>query len=264
MNEGSDTPIAYPRVTSGVDGLDVMINGGFPKGRIVLIRGPPGMGKTILCGQFLYKGAKNGEKGLFVSLEETKEQLIRELYLVGMDFRQLERDGLVTFLDASPVRHIPAEVKLGGISVGKRDFSLVALAKKIKDIAGANKTERIAIDPLTALTIQYPDDSERRFMVLDLIEVLSQTCATCIMTEDFGTQQSQRIEDYSVHGVIAMRPVEAGTNIVKTLEVVKMRETKHDDQTRLYRITEEGIVVYPDENVLALSYSHRNVESNER
>jgi KaiC/GvpD/RAD55 family RecA-like ATPase len=58
--------------------------------------------------------------------------------------------------------------------------------------------------------------------------------------------------------------VEAGTNIVKTMEIVKMRETKHDDQTRLYRITEEGIVVYPDENVLALSYSHRNVESTDR
>jgi KaiC/GvpD/RAD55 family RecA-like ATPase len=263
MSERSDTPIAYPRVTSGIDGLDIMMNGGFPKGRIILVRGPPGMGKTILCGQFLYKGARNREKGLFVSLEETKDQLIRELYLVGMDFRQLEREGLVTFLDASPVRHIPAEVKLGGISVGKRDFSLVALAKKIRDVAGANKIERIAIDPLTALTIMYPDDSERRFMVLDLIEVLSQTGATCVMTEDFGTQQSKRIEEYSVHGVIAMRPVEAGTNIVKTMEVVKMRETKHDDQTRLFRITEEGIVVYPDQNVLALSYPHRNVESDE-
>jgi KaiC/GvpD/RAD55 family RecA-like ATPase len=264
MSEASDVPIAYPRVTSGIDGLDVMVNGGFPKGRIILIRGPPGMGKTILCGQFLYNGARNREKGLFVSLEETKDHLIRELYLVGMDFRQLERDGLVTFLDASPVRHIPAEVKLGGISVGKRDFSLVALSKKIKDIVGANKTERIVIDPLTALAIQYPDDGERRFMFLDLIEILSETGATCLLTEDFHTQQSKRIEDYCVHGVIAMRPVEAGTNIVKTMEVVKMRETKHDDQTRLYRITEEGIVVYPDQNVLALSYSHRNVESSDR
>lgn len=263
MTEDSDTEIAYPRVTSGVDGLDVMLNGGFPKGRIIMIRGPPGMGKTILCGQFLYKGAKNGEKGLFVSLEETREQLIRELYLFGMDFRQLEKDGLVTFLDASPVRHIPAEVKLGNISVGKRDFSLIALAKKIKSIAGANKTERIVIDPLTALTIQYPDDGERRLMVLDLIEVLSQVRATCIMTEDFGTPQSPRIEDYSVHGVIAMRPVEAGTNIVKTLEIVKMREAKHDDQTRLYRIADEGIVVYPDQNVLALSYPRRKAEPND-
>jgi KaiC/GvpD/RAD55 family RecA-like ATPase len=262
MSKDSDTPIEYPRVTSGVEGLDLMVNGGFPKGRIVLVRGPPGMGKTILAGQFLYKGAKHGERGLFVSLEETREQLIRELFLVGMDFRKLEKDGSVTFLDASPVRYIPAEVKLGNISVGKRDFSLVALAKKIKSVATANKIERIVVDPLTALTIQYPEDSERRLMVLDLLEVLSQIGATCLLTEDFGAA-GKRVEDYSVHGVITMRPVEAGTNIVKTMEIKKMRETKHDDQTRLYRITDEGIVVYPDQNVLALSSPHSMPESND-
>jgi KaiC/GvpD/RAD55 family RecA-like ATPase len=252
-----DTPIEYPRVASGVDGLDAMLRGGFPKGRIALIRGTPGMGKTILCAQFLYKGAKQGEKGMFVSLEETQDQLIREMYLVGMDFRALERDGLVTFLDASPIRHIPAEVKLGNISVGKRDFSLVALLKKIKGIVGEKKIERIVIDPLTALSIQYPDDNERRIMVLDLIEALTQTGATVLLTEDLGATGSKRIEEYSVHGVIVLRPLEAGTNMVKTIDIVKMRETKHDDQTRLYRITDDGIVVYPEQNVLALSYPYR-------
>jgi KaiC/GvpD/RAD55 family RecA-like ATPase len=252
-----DTPIEYPRVASGVDGLDVMLRGGIPKGRIVLIRGTPGMGKTILCAQFLYKGAKQGEKGIFVSLEETKDQLIREMYLVGMDFRALDRDGIVTFLDASPIRHVPAEVKLGGISVGKRDFSLVALLKKIQSTVGEKKVERIVIDPLTALSIQYPDDNERRMMVLDLIETLSQMGATCLMTEDLGATGSKRIEEYSVHGVVVLRPLAAGTNMVKTIDIVKMRETKQDDQTRLYRITDEGIVVYPEQNVLALSYPYR-------
>jgi len=252
-----DTPIEYPRVTSGIDGLDEMLKGGFPKGRTILVRGTPGMGKTILCAQFLYKGAKQGEKGIFVSLEETKEQLIRETYLVGMDFRALDRDGLVTFLDASPIRHVPAEVKLGGISVGKRDFSLVALLKKVTNTVGEKKIERIVIDPLTALSIQYPEDNERRMMVLDLIETLSQTGATSLMTEDIGATGSKRIEEYSVHGVIVLRPLEAGTNMVKTIDIVKMREAKHDDQTRLYRITDDGIVVYPEENVLALSYPYR-------
>jgi KaiC/GvpD/RAD55 family RecA-like ATPase len=264
MSDSQNAQIEYPRVTTGVDGLDVMLNGGLPKGRIVLVRGPPGMGKTILCAQFLYKGAKLGEKGLFVSLEETREQLIREMYLVGMDFREMDRKGLVTFLDASPIRHIPGEVKLGNMNVGKRDFSLVALANKIKSIATEKKISRIIIDPLTALSIQYSQDDERRFMVLDLIEALSQTGTTCLMTEDLGTQGSKRVEEYSVHGVILMRPIEAGTNVVKTIDIIKMRETKHDDQTRLYRITDEGIVVHPDQNVLALAYPYRNQAPRER
>jgi len=246
------TSIEYPRISTGLSGLDVMLKGGLPKGRIILVRGTPGMGKTILCAQYLYKGAKQNEKGLFITLEETKEQLIREMYLVGMDLRDLEKNGKILFLDASPIRHVPAEVKLGNISVGKRDFSLVALAKKIKAMASENGIQRIVIDPLTALSIQYPDDNERRLMVLDLIEALTQTGATCVMTEDMGVAGTKRVEEYSVHGVIHMRPIRTGAQVVKTIEIVKMRETNHDDQTRLYRITDEGIVVYPDQNVLAL------------
>lgn len=246
----------YPKTATGIEGLDTMLKGGFPKGRIVLTRGAPGVGKTILCAQFLYKGAaKYKEKGIFVSLEETKQQLIREMFLVGMDFRGLEESKMVTFIDASPIRHIPAEVKLGNISVGKRDFSLVALAKKIKDTAQEREAVRIVIDPLTAFSLQYPDDSQRRMMVLDLIEALAQTGATCLMTEELRTTQTERdipVEDYSVHGVVLMRPLRVGKSITKTIQIVKMRETKHDDQNRIYKITDEGIVVYPDENVLAL------------
>jgi KaiC/GvpD/RAD55 family RecA-like ATPase len=227
-----------------------MLNGGFPKGRIILVRGTPGMGKTIMCAQFLYKGAKQGERGVFISLEESKDQLVREMYLVGMDFREMEKDGTITFIDASPIRHIPAEVKLGTISVGKRDFALVALAKKLKTIIAEKKPQRIAIDPLTALSIQYPDESQLRLMVLDLIELLTQSGATCLMTEELNVSRS--IEEYSVHGVLLFRPLRAGSTTVKTVEIVKMRECKHDDQPRLYKITDAGIVVHPEQNVLAL------------
>jgi len=250
-SHSSDMRLEYPRVKSGITGLDTMLKGGFPKGRAILVRGTPGLGKTILCAQFLYKGAEQGERGMFVSLEESSEQLVREMYLVGMDLREMERDGRITFIDASPIRNIPGEVKFGGMQVGKRDFSLVALAKKIKATFEEKKPERIVIDPLTALSIQYPNDTERRLMVLDLIEVLTQTRATCLLTEEMQVG-GPRIEEYSVHGVVLLRSVRAGITTVKTLEIVKMRESKHDDQPRLYQITDNGIEVHPDQNVLSL------------
>ena len=251
VKQSSNEPIEYPRVKSGIAGLDTMLKGGFPKGRTVLVRGTPGMGKTILCAQFLYKGATLGEKGMFVSLEESKEQVIRETYLVGMDMRDMEKDGLIAFIDASPIRNIPGEVKFGGMQVGKRDFSLVALAKKIKTTFEEQKPERIVLDPLTALSIQYPNENERRMMILDLIEVLTQTGATCLMTEELQ-YGGPRIEEYSVHGVLLLHSMRAGITTVKTLEIVKMRESKHDDQPRLYQITDNGIAVDHEQNVLAL------------
>jgi len=247
----SNAPIEYQRIKSGIAGLDIMLKGGFPKGRAILVRGTPGMGKTILCYQFLHKGATLGEKGMFVSLEESREQVIRETYLVGMDMREFEKEGLITFIDASPLRNIPSEVKFGGMQVGKRDFSLVALSKKIKTVFEEKKPSRIVIDPLTALSIQYPNDNERRLMTLDLIEVLTQTGATCLMTEELE-ESGPRIEEYSVHGVLLLRSVRAGITTVKTLEIIKMRESKHDDQPRLYQITDNGIQLDHEQNVLAL------------
>ena len=65
QSENSDMMGTIERVKTGVPGLDEIISGGFPKGTITLISGPPGGGKTILCCQFLYKGVEEGDKCLF-------------------------------------------------------------------------------------------------------------------------------------------------------------------------------------------------------
>jgi circadian clock protein KaiC len=225
-----------------------MLNGGFPRRRIILIRGSPGAGKTILCSQFLYNGfIKYGQPGLYVSMEETKEELIREMFLVGMDFRKL-RDDEIEFMDASPIRHTPAQTEIGKTKVGKREFSLVALGEMIKNVVQERKATRIVIDPLTALSIQYPNDEERWPMILDLIEALKRTGATCLITEDLRATRSAGtipIEDYGVHGTIIMEASEMAKGMVKTIRIAKMRETNHDDQTRIYEITNKGIDVYP-------------------
>ena len=63
------------KVDTGIPGLDELVDGGFPEGRVVLVIGGPGTGETILCSQFLYKGIYNKqENGVFVSLDESKER----------------------------------------------------------------------------------------------------------------------------------------------------------------------------------------------
>lgn len=85
-------------------------------------------------------------------------------------------------------------------------------------------------------------------MILDLIEALKRTGATCLITEDLRATRSAGtipIEDYGVHGTIIMEASEMAKGMVKTLRIAKMRETNHDDQTRIYEITNKGIDVYP-------------------
>jgi circadian clock protein KaiC len=65
--------VKMERISTGVEGLDSMIGGGLPKSSITLISGPPGGGKSIFCFQFLYEGAKNGEKCLFLTMDKKVE-----------------------------------------------------------------------------------------------------------------------------------------------------------------------------------------------
>jgi len=93
------------RVASGIDGLDELVGGGFPRGGLIVLAGNPGTGKTIFSAQFLYRGAVDqGERGVYVGFAEDKEQFYRNMRALGLDFERLERDGLFSFLDMLTVR----------------------------------------------------------------------------------------------------------------------------------------------------------------
>ena len=79
------------RASTGVQGLDELLSGGFPEGRVILVVGGPGTGKTILASQFLYKGIYDyNENGIFVSLDEGKNHHYSEMQNFGWDFKKAE------------------------------------------------------------------------------------------------------------------------------------------------------------------------------
>jgi len=246
-------PVA--RTPSGVSGLDEILGGGFPQGRVVLILGEPGAGKTILCSQYIINGIERfGENGLFVSMEEGKGHYIREMSAFGWDFEGAERDGKFTFVDASPIRTIPGEVRIGKLTIGRQDFSLISLLEVIRSSAKAINAQRIAVDPVALLLYQYADETQRRKALLDLVEALSETGATCVLSSELrrvGLRgRTVQIEEYLVHGVVLMQTIAAGRTMERIIQVEKMRETQIDRQPRPYRITEKGIEVYPRESVI--------------
>ena len=243
------------RTQTGIPGFDEIIGGGFPQGRVVLLLGEPGAGKTILCSQFLLNGlTKFGENGVFVSLEESKVHYAREISTFGWSFESVEKEGRFVFVDASPIRAIPGDVKVGNLTIGRSDFSLVSLLEVVRNSARRVNARRVVVDPISLLLAQYSDDSQRRKAVLDLVEALSELGATCLMSSELrrvGIRgRTLQLEEFLTHGVVIMQTIATGRTMERTIQVEKMRETQIDRQPRPYRITEKGIEVYPRESVI--------------
>ncbi len=90
------------RVTSGIPGMDEMLNGGFIPQSAVLVRGAPGTGKTTFGLQYLLEGVRRQEAGLFVSFEEFPQSLYRDATGLGWDLPALEKDGFLRLIFTSP------------------------------------------------------------------------------------------------------------------------------------------------------------------
>jgi len=243
------------RTPTGIPGLDEILTGGFPRGRVILLVGGPGTGKTILTSQFLMNGIKMyGENGAFVSLDETKAHFYREMSLFGWKFEDLEKGKKFAFINASPLRHMPGEVKIGRTSIGRKDFSILSLIEGIKTHTELINAKRIVVDPVTSLIFQYPEMVERRTAILDLVDALVKTGATCLMTTELRAmgptvERAVQLEEYLAHGVMILSNAKVGKTHNRVMQVEKMRETAIDMQPRPYKISTNGIEVFPKETI---------------
>ena len=146
-------------VPTGIKGVDeILANTGIPAGYVVFVIGSPGSGKTTLGLQFLYNGAtKFGENGVYVSLDEDPHYLEKNAASMGLDLKKLIDEEKLVIVDASPIRFLPGEVKLGDISVGKREFALISLIDAIRKNVERIDAKRLVVDPLATLILQFPD-----------------------------------------------------------------------------------------------------------
>jgi KaiC/GvpD/RAD55 family RecA-like ATPase len=242
------------RIATGINGLDELVDGGFPEGRVILVIGGPGTGKTIMCSQFLYKGIyENQENGVFVSLDESKNHFYTEMQKFGWDFRKAEKERNFAFINAtrmSRVATLKEELyKEESRSLRGKQLSIDRLIEDLQAKIQQVNAKRVAVDTLAALTYRFPNPIERRTAVVDLIESLADLGVTSLVTTELGylgLERNALEEEFLVHGVIMMQTVFSGGTTTRAIQVEKMREAKVNPSLVPYSIDQNGIEIFPN------------------
>ncbi len=245
-------------VVTGILGLDELIGGGFPEGRIILVIGGPGTGKTILASQFLYKGIdENDENGIFVSLDESKDHFYYEMNQFGWDFEKAEKERKFVFIDATRISRVAMLkekiYKVETSSLRGKQLPIDKLVEELQVKAQQIEAKRIALDSLTALVYRFPDPIERRTAIVNLIESLSDLGITTIITTELSHLSLERNvseEEYLVHGVIMMQTLFSEGTTTRAIQVEKMRGAKVNPTLVPYTIDKNGIEVFPNMSLL--------------
>ncbi|MEM2281917.1 MAG: ATPase domain-containing protein, partial [Candidatus Bathyarchaeia archaeon] len=137
-------------ISTGVEGLDAVLGGGFPRDSLIILAGNPGTGKTVFSAQFLYRGAVDyNEKGLYVSFAESRETFFENMRGFGFDFEKLERDGKFRFLDLLTVK----------------EQAVPSILSIILDEAGRAEAKRLVLDSFSAMAQTFKEPIDIRIVV---------------------------------------------------------------------------------------------------
>jgi len=242
------------RTKTGIQGLDKALNGGFPSGNTVLVSGGAGTGKSTFCLQYIINGAALfGEKGLYVSTEQTREELYKQASGFNWRLSELEQRGLI---------------KIVFVDITAGDNFLSVLGTLMDQF----KPKRLVIDSLTTLTDTLMVSGiadDKGFSLVQIAETISPiprteqvmnksilyklfkeikkykltTLLTSELPEEQKTLSADGVSEFVADGVLVLHYVGVGSVDFRSMFVRKMRYSKHEKGLLPYDIESEGISI---------------------
>lgn len=227
------------RATTGIEGLDDVLGGGFPQGHFFLIEGVPGTGKTTVGLQFLMAGAKLGEKVLYVTLSESAA----EIQKVARSHRwSLEG---VTIFEFTPTEDsLRPEDQYSAFHPSEIEFqdTTQTILKQVEDV----QPKRVVLDSLSELRLLARDSLRYRRQILALKQFFTnRNCTVALLDDRTSSQHDLQLQSIA-HGVLSLEKVyrEFGKTR-RRLQVEKMRGSTYREGFHDYSIRTGGVVVFP-------------------
>ena len=223
--------MSMEKISTGIDGLDELLNGGIPRGHVVAVVGSFGTGKTTFGMQFLNEGLKKGEKCMYLSLEEDVESILETAKSFGWDFQSYMQENSLSIMKIDPGKANEALKKID------------EMKKFIKQFGAS----RFVLDSASLLEMTFDSRDKARTSLFEMARMVKSAGATGIFTAEAEPSNPDYSRDgiveYTADGVILLRYEIAGGEVQLSLRVVKMRRTAHSRARKPYEISSSGIAV---------------------
>lgn len=235
------------RTNTGINGLDDLLNGGFPSGSIILVSGTPGSGKTIVCFQYIEAGIKNGENCLYLTSDEPVPNLLNDARKLGFDFQSAIDNEQLNFMYLDLDRHNIHKEMEEEIKTGNYDRVVVDSLSPLTEtpIWMVNNGNEVIPSSNSMTTTTLPIDSIQatRIHLRHLIGILKEDKCTSMVTTEIpeGSRDLSRdsISEFLVDGILIL---DLDTTMDRRkMTIRKMRGTKHTLKPHEISIGERGI-----------------------
>ncbi|WP_254537440.1 ATPase domain-containing protein [Halomarina litorea] len=225
---------ALERVSTGIDGLDEVLYGGFIQNRTYMIRGEPGAGKSILGLHFLVEGVAAGEDVMYVNMEEPVREIRENAASLGVDVSDID------FLDMSPDSEFFTE-DLSYDIFSPDEVEGDVLTDRITERVREESPTRIFVDPITQMRQLSPDEFQFRKEVLSFMRFLKEQGATVVFTSQATQATPDDDLQFMCDGVVELDRTSRG----RTVSVSKFRGSGVENGDHALSISDEGMTVYP-------------------
>ncbi|WP_442903379.1 KaiC domain-containing protein [Halobacterium sp. KA-4] len=229
-----------PRIDFGIEGLDEMVQGGVPERSLIVAIGGAGTGKTTFGLQFLHEAIQNGERAVYITLEESQQRVVQSATEKGWEFDRHTEEGNLVVVDIDPI---------------EMANSLTSIRNELPRLVEEFGASRLVLDSVSLLEMMYDDQSVRRTEIYDFTKALKDAGVTTMLTseasEDNPFASRHGIIEYLTDAVVVLRYIrpEDFRETRLAVEIQKIRDANHSRETKPYEITHQGISVYRQANI---------------